>query len=79
MHFYELFFPLLESEEPAKISCERKTIKWATKLPTKRKARGKRRECEKKNRNRFPSKSKLWLLRMPEKEKMLNYLQLAEI
>ena len=41
------FLPLLE-RKPAKISCERKKIMWATKLAKNRKARGKRREREKK-------------------------------
>ena len=45
------FAPLLE-RKPAKILCERKTMKWATKLAKKRKAKGKRRERVK-NRNKF--------------------------
>ena len=48
------FAPLLE-RKPAKISCERKTMKWATKLAIKRKAKGKRRERVK-NRNKFGKK-----------------------
>ena len=48
------FAPLLE-RKPAKISCERKTMKWATKLAIKRKAKGKRREREK-TRNKFEKK-----------------------
>jgi len=42
------FLPLLE-RKPAKISCERKKIMWATKLAKNIKARGKRREREKKS------------------------------
>ena len=53
----------------------RKKIKWATKLPIKRIAMGKRREREK--------KSKFWLMRKPKKEKKLlnygNYIQLADV
>ena len=49
------FAPLLE-RKPAEISCERKTMKWATKLAIKRKAKGKRREPVK-NRNKFGKKS----------------------
>ena len=56
------FAPLLE-RKPAKISCERKTMKWATKLAIKRKAKGKRRERVK-NRNKFGKKKfKFWLMR----------------
>ena len=40
------FLSLLE-KKPAKISCERKMIKWARKLAIKRKAKGKRRERDK--------------------------------
>ena len=42
-----LFLSWLE-RKPAKISCERKTIKWATKLAIKGKTKGKRKEREKK-------------------------------
>ena len=38
--------------KPAKISCERKTIKWPTKLAIKGKTKGKRKERAKKNRNK---------------------------
>ena len=51
------FAPLLE-RKPAEISCERKTMKWATKLAIKRKAKGKRRERVK-NRNKFGKKKVL--------------------
>ena len=42
------FVPLLERKQ-AKMSCKGKTIKWATKLAIKRKAKGKEREREKKS------------------------------
>ena len=54
------FVPLLERKR-AKILCERKTMKWATKLAIKRKAKRKRRERVK-NRNKF-GKKKFWLMR----------------
>ena len=39
--------PLLE-KKPAKISCERKTIKWAIKMAIRREKKGKKEESEKK-------------------------------
>ena len=57
-HYYSLqikFIPLLE-RKPAKISWEWKTIKWATTMAIKRKAKGKRKEREIKNRNRLAKK-----------------------
>ena len=47
-----LFLSWLE-RKPAKLSCERKTIKWATKLAIKGKTKGKRKERAKKNRNKI--------------------------
>ena len=47
-----LFLSWLE-RKPAKLSCERKTIKWVTKLAIKGKTKGKRKEREKKNRNKI--------------------------
>ena len=67
------FAPLLE-RKPAKISCERKTMKWATKLVIKRKAKGKRRERVK-NRNKF-GKKKVQILAYAQKNgKAGNYIQ----
>ena len=67
------FAPLLE-RKPAKISCERKTMKWATKLAIKRKAKGKRRE-QVKNRNKF-GKKKVQILAYAQKNgKAGNYIQ----
>ena len=48
------FVPLLE-RKPPRMSCKGKTIKWATKLAIKRKAKGKEREREK-NQTRFAKK-----------------------
>ena len=51
---------------------QKKLTKGATKLPIKKKCKGKKGEREEKNRNRFAKqKSKFWLMRMHEKPKKL--------
>ena len=57
----------------------KKDDKVGNKTACKKKGKGKKKRVWKKNRYRFPSKSKFWLMRMPEKKNMLNYIQLAEI
>ena len=52
--------PLLE-KKPAKISCERKTIKWAIKMAIRREKKGKKEESEKKIEIDSQKKSKFWL------------------